>query len=165
MGVSGSGKTTVGKLLAERLHLGFYDADDYHPPENIEKMKRGIPLNDRDRMPWLHALEEGISQWNRGGGAVLACSALKESYRTILSRGGEHEVVFILLHGSPELIRSRLQARDNHYFPPALLESQLEALEPPADAIPIEISASPAAICLNIVTELGARGLLPTSKE
>jgi carbohydrate kinase (thermoresistant glucokinase family) len=160
MGVSGSGKTTVGRLLATKLGLGFYDADDYHAPEEIENMKRGVPLNDDDRLPWLHALAAGISQWNKGPGAVLACSALKEEYRRILGGNGQEDVTFILLQGSPELIRSRLQNRRNHYFPPVLLNSQFQTLEVPRRAIFVEIAAAPEAVCDDIVQQLSARGIL-----
>lgn len=160
MGVSGSGKTTVGKLLATKLGLGFYDADDYHAPEDIDKMKRGLPLNDDDRLPWLHALAAAISEWNKGPGAVLACSALKEEYRRILGGNGQQDLAFILLQGSPELIRSRLQNRRNHYFPPVLLNSQFQTLEVPRCAISVDITAAPEAVCADILHQLSIRGIL-----
>ncbi len=130
MGVSGSGKTHVGKLLAEALSLPFYDADDFHPPSNVAKMERGNPLNDADRMPWLAILANKITEWNAQGGAVLACSALKESYRVQLSVNYTADVRFAYLQGSKELILNRMLARD-HFFPPELLDSQFADLEEP----------------------------------
>jgi gluconokinase len=145
MGVSGSGKTSVGTLLAERLGCGFDDADSFHPPANVEKMRAGTPLTDEDRWPWLHALRAAIETWNaEGRDHVLACSALKQSYRDVLSPAGD--VTFIYLKGSPEVIRSRLNARSGHYFNPSLLASQLSSLEEPADAFVIDIDQTPAAI-------------------
>lgn len=159
IGVAGSGKTTVGKLLAEKLRLPFHDADDEHPPENVAKMTRGIPLTDDDRMPWLALLAGKITEWNAGAGAVLACSALKEQYRHILCGSDPGKVAFIHLYGTPDLIQSRLEGRA-HYFPPTLLESQFEALQVPEDAISVEVNAAPDDICLKILQELAARDLL-----
>lgn len=159
MGVAGSGKTTIGKLLAGRLKLPFHDADDHHPAENVTRMRRGIPLTDEDRAPWLLALRDGIREWNAAGGAVLACSALKKRYRQILSDDGTEEVVFVHLFGAPALIAGRLQQRREHYFSAALLQSQFEALEVPADAVTVEVNASPEEVCDKIMEELFARGL------
>lgn len=131
MGVSGSGKTHVGKLLAEALSLPFYDADDFHPLSNVAKMEQGNSLTDADRMPWLAILAGKISEWNAQGGAVLACSALKESYRVQLSENYTANVRFAYLQGSKELILNRMLARD-HFFPPELLDSQFADLEEPA---------------------------------
>jgi len=142
MGVSGSGKTTVGKLLAERIGWDFYDADDYHPPENIAKMKAGIPLNDDDRKPWLATLRELIAkclQEDRPG--VLACSALKESYRQSLLANNPH-VQVVFLKGSYDLIQSRMLARSGHYMQPDMLRSQFDALEEPLNALTISVSLS-----------------------
>jgi len=135
MGVSGSGKTTIGTLLAERAGVVFADADDYHPPANKEKMAAGHPLDDADREPWLEKLNRLLQVWSREGtGGVLACSALKAKYRETLSKGmPEGTVHFVLLDGSPELIASRLAAREHEYMNPALLQSQLKTLEPPGE--------------------------------
>ena len=131
MGVSGCGKTTVGEALAETLQYRFFDADDFHPRQNIDKMARGEPLNDTDRQPWLEQLAELINT-EKDGGIVLACSALKQSYRDILV--AETVVTFIHLDGTPEVIAERM-GRRKHFMPPALLESQFADLEPPKDAI------------------------------
>jgi carbohydrate kinase (thermoresistant glucokinase family) len=133
MGVTGSGKTTVGQALATRLDLPFHDGDTFHPPANVAKMRSGIPLDDRDREPWLRTLADKIAEWNQTGGAVLACSALKEKYREILS--GRGLARFILLAPAEPTIAGRLQLRQGHFMPPGLLKSQLDALEVPRDAI------------------------------
>jgi gluconokinase len=145
MGVSGAGKTTVGRLLAQDLNFRFYDADDFHPPANVAKMRDGQPLNDEDRQPWLMALRRVIleSLQNKTG-AVIACSALKKSYRDLLKVGPEVRLVY--LKGGPELIRRRLAAREGHFMPPQLLASQFAALEEPDDAVIVEIDAAPAQI-------------------
>ena len=111
MGVSGSGKTSVGKVLAKSFSISFYDADDYHNKKNIEKMKKGISLNDIDRKPWLDSLALKIKEWNILGDSVLACSALKEDYRLILSKN--NEITYIFLEGDYELIYKRLSQRKN----------------------------------------------------
>jgi len=126
-GVSGSGKTTVGKLLAEFLKESFYDADDFHPLSNIEKMKSGIALNDTDRYPWLHILGDQVVRRHENGTAILACSALKREYRELLTTYGP--IRFYLIEGSFELISSRLEQRDEHFMPHSLLRSQFEALD------------------------------------
>ncbi|QDA61447.1 gluconokinase [Hymenobacter jejuensis] len=131
MGVSGSGKTTVGRLLASQLTLPFHDADDFHSAANVAKMRAGTPLTDADRQGWLADLADGITTWERAGGAVLACSALKESYRRTLQAGAQNPLRWVFLDGSVELLRSRLQARKGHYMGAALLDSQLATLEPP----------------------------------
>ncbi len=124
MGVSGSGKTTIGLQLSDALGIPFFDADDFHSEENVTKMKHNIPLNDTDRQPWLESLAIKISEWDSKNGAVLACSALKESYRSILTEGLGDRAVFIHLDGSFELIEARMKAR-NHFMPPALLRGLL----------------------------------------
>jgi carbohydrate kinase (thermoresistant glucokinase family) len=139
MGVCGSGKTTIGKALADSLDIVFFDADDFHPGANREKMSQGIPLDDNDRMPWLTAIADTIRVTPA---FVLACSALKESYRSIL-RQACPELKIILLHGSPEQLTERLQARKNHFMPPALLASQLATLEIPTDALILNIALTP----------------------
>ncbi|WP_269856216.1 gluconokinase [Streptomyces sp. RPT161] len=128
MGVSGSGKSTVGGLLAERLGVPYAEADDFHPPANIAKMSAGHPLDDADRAPWLDAIAAWITDRGREGG-VVSCSALKRSYRDRL-RAAAPDLFFVHLDGPPELIASRLAARMEHFMPAGLLRSQLEALEP-----------------------------------
>lgn len=142
MGVSGCGKTTVGKLLAQRLGWDFYDADDFHPHENITKMAAGVALNDDDRRPWLGTLHELIAKCLKDGyPGVLACSALKESYRQSLLAGNQH-VQIIYLKGSFELIQSRIQARNGHFMKSAMLQSQFDSLEEPLNCLTISISLS-----------------------
>lgn len=137
MGVSGVGKTTIGEALAAALGARFIDADDYHPPENVAKMKAGIALQDADRWPWLDRLNQELKTPRT---AVLACSALKAVYRQRLAQGVEDFRV-VYLHGTPGLIRSRMQTRRHRYMPAALLDSQFATLEPPAHAIRIDVSA------------------------
>lgn len=140
MGVAGSGKSRVGQALAARLGWDFYDADNFHPPENVAKMRRGIPLDDASRVPWLAALHALISTGladNRPG--VLACSALKERYRQQLMEG-HSDVRLIYLKGSYDLILSRLQARSGHFMKPNMLQSQFETLEEPAHALTVDIT-------------------------
>ena len=140
MGVAGSGKTTVGKSLAGHLGWEFYDADGFHPAENITKMANGIPLDDVDRIPWLAALHALVADsLKTSRPAVLACSALKESYRQQLLEGNEG-VQLVYLKGSYELIWSRLTRRKDHYMKPDMLQSQFEALEEPAHAFVVDIS-------------------------
>jgi len=146
MGVSGSGKTTIGSLLAARLGCTFIDGDDFHPPENVARMAAGTPLTDADRQPWLELLNRKLRGLEN---AVLACSALKESYRQILSKGLT-DCRFVHLRGSINLIRARLQERRHRYMPASLLESQFATLEPPHDAIDVDVSKD-AAHCLEAI--------------
>ena len=142
MGVSGSGKTSVGKSLAEHLGWDFYDADDFHPPENVAKMAKTIPLTDSDRAPWLAALHELISSsLARNLPGVLACSALKERYRQKLLEGNDG-VRLIYLKGSYDLIWSRMSARKDHYMKPHMLQSQFETLEEPVNALIVDVTPS-----------------------
>jgi len=153
MGVSGCGKTTVGTLLANEKKVPFFDADDFHPEDNIQKMQAGLPLNDDDREPWLNILSEKIREWNDESGAVLACSALKKSYRNTLTSESS-EVTFIWLDGSYDLIKSRMQKREGHYMPPDLLQSQFDALEPPSRAVKVSIDQPPDLILSDILQTL-----------
>ena len=154
MGVSGSGKTTVGSLLAQQLGWEFADADDYHPAANIEKMRDGIPLTDADRLPWLERLRSLIAGWiTTGTGAVLACSALKQNYRERL-RVGE-PVRFVYLKASAEVLSQRLLERHGHYMKRQMLESQLATLEEPGDAIVVNANATPENMVREIRKDLG----------
>jgi gluconokinase len=154
MGVSGSGKTTVGKLLAEALGAEFVEGDTYHPPENVEKMRHGIPLDDADRSPWLEALSAEIDRWLAAGQTVvLACSALKQRYRDILAKG-RPDVQFVYLKGDESLLRARLERRRGHYMPASLLASQIAALEEPSDAITVDVTGSPDTIVATILAKL-----------
>ena len=139
MGVSGCGKSTVGALLAKALARPFYDADDFHPVENINKMANGTALTDDDRSPWLSLLADKMVNWEASGGAVLACSALKQSYRDILSSTTENAVTFVYLKGTKAVLHARLTNRESHFMPDTLLDSQLQTLEPPTDAIIVSI--------------------------
>ncbi len=145
MGVSGSGKTTVGKLLAQKTGGRFLDGDDFHPPENVAKMSSGIPLTDDDRQGWLETLATIIHEADDL--TIIACSALKASYREILK-----EAVFIFLHGSHELLADRIKQRSGHYMPPGLLQSQLETLEIPTDALALNVIESPNTLVDRIIT-------------
>jgi gluconokinase len=131
MGVSGAGKSTIGSRLAARQGISFIDGDDLHPPENVRKMARGAPLTDEDRRPWLQAIRKAIENHSASGGSVVvACSALKESYRrALLDRLAEVRIVY--LRGGREVLRHRLASRRGHFFNPGLLDSQLETLEAP----------------------------------
>jgi gluconokinase len=144
MGVSSSGKSTIGALLAGRLHWDYEDADWFHPDSNVEKMHAGIALTDEDRWPWLEAIAQWIDRTRKNGGhAVLACSALKRSYRDVLI-GDRADVALVYLKGSEALIARRMAARHGHFMPRSLLHSQFEALEEPGpDEHPITISVEP----------------------
>jgi len=165
MGVSGSGKTTVGTMLSERLHWHFADADDLHSAANIAKMRGGIPLDDEDRLPWLHAIAERIDRWrtDRQHG-VVTCSALKRRYRQILI-GDRPDVRLVYLKGDRSLIAHRLAARQEHFMPARLLESQFEALEEPTPeerAITIRVEKPPAVLVDAIIAALaGAPAAAP----
>jgi gluconokinase len=156
MGVVGSGKTTVGILLAEKLDWSFSDADDFHPAANNEKISHGIPLTDVDRAPWLAALHSAIEQWNAvQQNTVLACSALKRSYRDELRTGA---VRFVYLKGGYELILSRLRSRKGHFASDSILTSQFADLEEPEDAIIVEVNKPPEAIVSEIIESLKLAG-------
>ena len=168
MGVSGAGKTTIGALLSQRLGWPLLDADDFHPPGNIEIMRSGIALTDEDRWPWLHAIAAWIDATRRvGNHAVVACSALKRAYREILV-GERRDVAVVFLKGERELIARRLAARDGHFMPPSLLDSQFAALEEPqTDERPIVVSIAPHPrdIVETIVTKLDAAAAASLGKQ
>ena len=128
MGVSGSGKTTVGAALAQRLRVPFADADDFHPAANVAKMSAGIPLDDADRLPWLHAIGAWQAEHAAGGG-VISCSALKRSYRDVL-RAAAPTQLFVHLDGTPEVVARRVEGRPGHFMPASLVQSQFATLEP-----------------------------------
>jgi gluconokinase len=157
MGVSGSGKSTIAAMLAHRLHWIYEDADWFHPQSNIEKMHRGIPLTDEDRWPWLHGIAAWIDATRKAGNhGVIACSALKRVYRNILV-GERPDVRLVYLKGDRDLIARRLTARDSHFMPPSLLDSQfatLEEPEPDEHAIVVSIAPHPREIVEAIVKEL-----------
>ena len=153
MGVSGAGKTTIGRLLAERLGAPFIEGDDYHPPVNVAKMARGVPLEDEDRWPWLDRLN-GIIRMEKH--AVLACSALKAPYRERLLDGVAHARL-VHLHGDKALIAARLAARRHRYMPASLLDSQLAILEPPRKAITVDVTGEPELVAQEIARRLSAR--------
>lgn len=154
MGVSGCGKTTVGRALANILNCNFFDADDFHPKANINKMSKGIALNDQDRKPWLTILADNIKVWTKNGQAVLACSALKESYRKqLLSKNGT-VIVWVYLYGSFKLIEKRINTRENHYMKPELLMSQFNTLEIPDYGIHVSIDQKPKEIVKTILKAL-----------
>ena len=158
MGVSGSGKTTVGKTLASALEIPFYDADDFHQKKNIAKMEQGIPLQDLDRKSWLETLSKNLTQWEAATGAVLACSALKEMYRTALNSGVNNDITWVYLYGRSELIKERMAGRKGHYFKPELLDSQLADLEPPQYGWHFNISSSVDHIVKSILDKLRHTG-------
>jgi 6-phosphogluconate dehydrogenase len=154
MGVSGSGKTTIGQLLARALSLPFFDADDFHPIANLLKMQAGLALTDLDRKAWLEGLAANIQKWEKEGGAVLACSALKETYRITLQSIPRTKLRWVFLEGDTSLIQQRLKTRSGHYMHPDLLHSQLETLEKPTYGIHVDISYPPEEMLNQILSEL-----------
>lgn len=151
MGVSGCGKTTIGIELTKNTGLPFYDGDDFHPKTNIQKMSKGIPLNDADRRPWLQMLAENALKWEAEGGAIIACSALKESYRLILQ--SKTKVHWIYLTASYEHIYERMKNR-THFMKSAMLQSQFDTLEVPDYGIHIDATLSPGKIVSKIISIL-----------
>lgn len=157
MGVCGTGKTTVGELLARRLGFEFAEGDAYHPQANVAKMRSGQPLDDTDRAPWLAAMAVDIDMWlARERNAVLACSALKRSYRDTLI-GERKGVRLVYLFGAPDLIRQRMEARTDHYMPSSLLDSQLATLQEPGDdehPISIDVDGAPERLVEQVLAQL-----------
>lgn len=153
MGVSGCGKTTISRQLSQKTGIPYYDADDFHPKSNIDKMTGGSALNDDDRLPWLELLADYILDWSSKKGGVLACSALKEKYRAILSSKYKH-IIWVYLSGSKELIKQRIEARSGHYMNSDLLNSQFHDLEVPNYGIHIDVSETPEKIINTIVSKL-----------
>jgi len=154
MGVSGSGKTTIGKLLSEKTGFPFYDADDFHSPENKDKMNTGIPLTDEDRRPWLDNIHDFVVEAITTHPVILVCSALKQHYRERLSESMEDNCQWIFLEGGFNTILDRLNKRAGHYMPASLLQSQFDALEIPQGATRIDICQSPEEITTAIIAGL-----------
>jgi len=152
-GVSGTGKTTIGSHIADTLEVPFFDGDNYHPKENILKMSQGLPLNDEDRMPWLQSLASLLVESVKTGGAVLACSALKESYREILKV--QENVSWIHLKGDKDLIWRRMLARKNHYMKAGMLDSQFEIWEEPSYGLKLNIYQTPEEMLAEALRYLG----------
>jgi gluconokinase len=154
MGVTGAGKTTVGSLLAQQMGWQFADADEFHPAANVEKMRRGIALDDSDRGPWLERLHTEIAKWDaQGRSVVLACSALKQRYRKILNLGPV--VRFVYLRGGRELIAGRLQTRQGHFADEKILAGQFADLEEPEDAVAVDVEGTPEEIVAEIRRRIG----------
>ena len=155
MGVSGSGKTAIGQALSSALGCTFIDGDDFHPPQNVKNMSKGIPLSDEDRLHWLETLSHLLSEnYHRGENLVLACSALKRVYRYQL-RLIHADLIFVYLEGDIDMIRQRMQAREKHYMKPGMLESQFQILEPPQNALQINIDRPINEIVQEIIDYIG----------
>lgn len=157
MGVSGSGKSTVGEMLAKQLNWQFQEGDALHPPANVAKMSNGIPLDDDDRLPWLHTIGKTIDEWRAcDQSGVVTCSALKKTYRTILA-GERSNILFVYLKGDASTIGPRLAGRHGHYMPPALLSSQFETLEEPAadeQCLTLSVASPPDVLVQGIIQNL-----------
>jgi gluconokinase len=156
MGVTGSGKTTIGTLLASRMGWQFAEGDAYHSKENVAKMHAGIPLTDEDREPWLRALHEVLLGWYKAGkSGVLACSALRQKYRDVLAEGiPRSEISFVLLEAPKSVLMERLSHRPGHFMNPALLDSQLATLEMPSDALRVSVVQPPAQAVEQILNQI-----------
>ena len=155
IGPMGCGKTTIGSLLAQKLNCRFSDGDDFHPPENVEKMRNGVALEAEDRIGWLKVLRDHIrKQRQMNHQLVLACSALKQSYRDLLGIDQKH-VVSAYLKGSEELLRERISSRTHQYMNDSLLSSQLQTMEEPGDGIIVSIDQTPEEICSEIIRQSG----------
>jgi carbohydrate kinase (thermoresistant glucokinase family) len=153
MGVAGCGKSTIGKILSERLSLPFIEADDFHSKENVEKMSSGIALSDEDRYPWLQSLSHELQSHEKTG-AVFACSALKENYRQILQKGLSEKITWIYLEGTETILQERMKNRAGHFMPTALLQSQLAVIEKPAYAYCLSIEKDPETIVTEILNSI-----------
>ncbi len=154
MGVSGSGKSTVGRRVAAALALAFIEGDEFHPPRNVEKMTAGTPLTDQDRVPWIEALVAAINARQPGGDAIVACSALTRFVRDRLRAGITEPLQFILLSAAPTVIQQRLSTRPQHFMKTGMLGTQLAALEQPADAIVIDVSRPFDEVCADVVQRI-----------
>lgn len=154
MGVSGVGKSTVGILLANAMNIPFFDGDDFHPKENIKKMTDGIPLKDEDRMAWLETLNGLAKKQLQNNSCVIVCSALKQKYRDVLSRNMENQMKWVHLVGDFHRVYGRMVSRKNHFMSPEMLRSQFDILEPPLEAITVDISLSPETIIEKIKDQL-----------
>ncbi|WP_417444328.1 gluconokinase [Joostella sp.] len=155
MGVSGSGKTTIGKLLSKGINISFFDGDDFHPASNIKKMSAGIPLNDDDRLGWLQKINEFcIQKIKSDTSCIIACSALKSSYRKVLRNDLHENIEFVYLLGDFKLIEERLANRTDHFLPISLLKSQFDTLQPPKEAITVDIGDTPEEIVAEIIVQL-----------
>ncbi|UQA57257.1 gluconokinase [Polyangium aurulentum] len=155
MGVAGAGKTAIGRRLAAEIGISFHDADAFHSPANVDKMRRGLPLDDADRAPWILALSMAIDKWKSAGeDAVLACSALRAAHRDVLL-GDRKDIHLVHLVVPPEVARARVARRRGHYMKQNMIDSQFEALEPPEDALSVDATAPPDAIVARIRSMLG----------
>lgn len=158
MGVSGCGKSTIGEALSKNLNIDFFDADDFHPQSNIDKMKNGTPLNDNDRKPWLLNLAKELASWEKNKGAILACSALKESYRQLLMSQTK-KIQWVYLSGTFQLIKKRMESRSEHFMKSNMLKSQFNTLEVPKYGVHIEIEKDPSVIIGEIVKKITSNTL------
>jgi 6-phosphogluconate dehydrogenase len=154
MGVSGCGKSTIGQLLSQQLKIPFFDGDDFHPKSNVDKMSKGVPLNDDDRYGWLVTLNQLAKKELQNNSCVIVCSALKQSYRDILSTDIQNQVKWIHLVGSFNQILERINKRAHHFMPPQLLQSQFNTLEAPNNALEVNIGLKPDDIVEKIIEEL-----------
>ena len=154
MGVTGSGKSTIAKLVSKETGIPYYDADDFHSTENIKKMSNGIPLTDEDRQQWLVKLSAQIPQWQQKDGAVLACSALKEKYRQTLQSHSDQSIKWVYLDVPREVIKDRVTSRKGHFMPKELVASQFEALEPPTYGITVDGTLTPEEITSEVLHKL-----------
>lgn len=162
MGVSGCGKSTVGEQLAQKLNLPFHDGDDFHSQANIDKMAHGTPLTDDDRREWLETLAIKLGEWEKDGGAILACSALKEKYRTTLQSESAEPLHWVFLDGPKELLLERMGGRQGHYMHANMLDSQLATLERPTYALHLTITSTPAELVSQILDALKADAAVGT---